>query len=83
MRRLFYDEGGWTRMWVIAAGIIIGILGFAGVAVYAGVQVDEATCRQVASKTGNPTKYALNSGCWIKADGRWVPYDKWIVNTGK
>lgn len=82
MRRLFYD-GDWLRVWVLCAVSVAAVAVVALGTAFIANRVDEATCRQVAAKAGNPTKHAMMSGCWVKVDGRWVPYDKWIVNTGK
>lgn len=40
------------------------------------------SCQETERLTTVDTHYSLASGCLVRVNNEWVPYDRWIENSG-
>lgn len=65
------DEVKWiTGIVALVSIIIFGGLGIATV-------LDRNNCDKRGEITGFSTAYDWPTGCYIRINDRWIPYDKW------
>lgn len=67
-------------------GLILAVLSGLG-AMGTGIgffayNADRAACLEKEEKTGIPAQYSLLSGCYVRVDGRLIPYDRWAQVSG-
>lgn len=70
----------------IVLGFIAGFIGlfaFAFFLLYAISPLKTAQCEGFAGKVGYASSYQWYSNtCFLEIDGKWIPKDAWINNTG-
>lgn len=78
-----FDTGSGIRdLGAFLATIVLGIGALCtGVGFISG-NLDRAACLEHAERSGESVEYKLLSGCYIRVDGRLVPYDRWVEVSG-
>lgn len=88
----FYYTDGFTTgrelldVSALLTGLLTGLLlSMAALCTGAGFilgNLDRAACLQQGEKTGMHVSYELLTGCYVRVDGRLIPYDRWVQVSG-
>lgn len=78
-----FDTGSdLTDLALLVAAVVLGLGSMClGVGFVFG-NLDRTACLDGGKKTGMTVEYDLLSGCYIKIDNRFIPYDRWVQVSG-
>lgn len=66
-----------------ALAVAVGSISFIGMFIGGGVAISHHTCNEHGSVLSLETEFRTFGGCYVKHEGELIPYERWIVNTGK
>lgn len=77
---LYHREGMQTV--VLMLGVVTLVLTIVCGVGFVAANLDRASCLEGGENAGTTVHYELLSGCYVKVDGRFIPYDRWVQATG-
>lgn len=72
------------KEWFVYLLAIVGVLLFAYFFIYSVFSFSRHECDRIHNLTGYETDWDIYGGCYVKKDGEWIRYDKYMnVNITK
>lgn len=65
-----------------ALAVGVGVVSIIGALLGGGVVINHKICDEHGTTLNLETEFRTFGGCYVEHEGKLIPYERWIINTG-